>query len=64
MSTGFTKAATKVLSVDQDFEGNGEKAQAKQKRGHDQTASERNAIRAYDMVLVRHAKCQSGETPE
>ena len=32
------------------------KAQAKQKRGHDQTASERNAIRPYDMVLVRHAK--------
>ncbi|XP_062521453.1 uncharacterized protein K02A2.6-like [Corticium candelabrum] len=32
------------------------KAQAKQKRGHGQTASERNAIRPYDMVLVRHAK--------
>ncbi|XP_062503373.1 uncharacterized protein LOC134180273 [Corticium candelabrum] len=32
------------------------KAQAKQKRGHDQTASERNAIRPYDMVLVRHAQ--------
>ena len=32
------------------------KAQAKQKGGHDQTASERNAIRPYDMVLVRHAE--------
>ena len=32
------------------------KAQAKQKRGHDQIASERNAIRPYDMVLVHHAK--------
>ena len=32
------------------------KAQAKQTRGHDQTANERNAIRPYDMVLVRHAK--------
>ena len=32
------------------------KAQAKQIRGHDQTASERNAIRRSDMVLVRHAK--------
>ena len=56
MSTRFIKAATEVLSVHQDFEGNDEKAQAKQKRGHDQTASERNAIRPYDMVLVRHAK--------
>ena len=32
------------------------KAQAKQERGHDQTASERNAIRPYDMVSVRHTK--------
>ncbi len=43
------------------------KAQAKQKRGHDQTASERNAIRSYDMVIwCRYVtqRCQSGETPE
>ena len=32
------------------------KAQAKQQRDHDQTASERSTIRPYDMELVRHAK--------
>ena len=36
------------------------KAQAKQKRGHDQTSSERNAIRPYDMVLVRQSSTSIG----
>ena len=38
------------------FEKTSNKAQAKQKRGHDRTASGRNAIISYDMVLVRHAE--------